>query len=404
LYRAAAELELRQMISIQSHNNDNSDEAKSDNLHRNRLQWLLVHIGCGRKFSPYTKDKNEVILTLLEGADKSFLEWILEDIENISCGKIFEMAPFVRHSIADVVFFHAWLKKMSFGTSEAIDCVKSVRDKIENSSNYGGKTDRFNQLVLTKSFLVESLDKICLDLLWFDSCFSVVHKHALRKFYHYCITRHSRSTYFQKKLPLIQDNTSIVSPIWQEILASIQNRDKTNLALIEQSCSINVEKFFQLIFTEDNFSGKKDEVSATAYGFLYKLSNLLERCVTQPFLKNSPLIWRLLLWCTSVENNSKSEEIACDNIKVMLYRALQDVPWCKALYLDTALYLQQRGKLTQTTRVTNPQSDSSEDEENENKEEIVPGTLDHIIELMTEKEIRVRLPLQELEVLMEPVE
>ena len=36
------------------------------------------------------------------------------------------------------------------------------------------------QLELTKSFLVESLDKICLDMLWFDSIFDVIEKNRLR--------------------------------------------------------------------------------------------------------------------------------------------------------------------------------------------------------------------------------
>ncbi len=43
-------------------------------------------------------------------------------------------------------------------------------------------------------------------------------------------------------------------------------------------------------------------MSCTGHGFLNKLSNLLERCVTKPFLKNSPLIWRLLLWTASLQN------------------------------------------------------------------------------------------------------
>ena len=49
-----------------------------DILHRNRLQWLLVHIGCGRKFTPYTPEKNDVILTLGEAAHTAFVDWIYE--------------------------------------------------------------------------------------------------------------------------------------------------------------------------------------------------------------------------------------------------------------------------------------------------------------------------------------
>ena len=99
------------------------------------------------------------------------------------------------------------------------------------------------------------------------------------------------------------------------------------------------------------------------------------------------------------------------------------MPWDKALYLDTALYLDRRGQLYQTTSKEvkyGEGEDHPEDEFVEPKFELVPGTLEHITELMVEKvdhlpseiianffiftqELRVRLPLPELEVLMEPL-
>ena len=100
----------------------------------------------------------------------------------------------------------------------------------------------------------------------------------------------------------------------------------------------------------------------------------------------------------------------------------QDVPWDKALYLDTALYLDRRSQLYQTTSKEvkyGEGEDHPEDEFVEPKFEMIPGTLEHITELMVEKvkhqpteiivnhlsiqELRVRLPLPELEVLMEPL-
>eukprot|EP00088_Acartia_fossae_P047886 TRINITY_DN5204_c0_g1_i4.p1 TRINITY_DN5204_c0_g1~~TRINITY_DN5204_c0_g1_i4.p1 ORF type:complete len:479 (-),score=98.43 TRINITY_DN5204_c0_g1_i4:306-1694(-) len=426
LYRAAAELELKQIVRIQQKNNAHCDINNKnqplnnqqqqqldddDTVHRNRLQWLLVHIGCGRKFTPYTPDKNDVILTLGEAAHQAFVDWIYEDVEKISCGNVFKMAPFVRHSIADVVFFHAWLTRFSSGTHEAVQSVQAIRNRIQ-AEGTDLHVDRFDQLSLTKSFLVESLDKICLDLLSLHSLANVVHKAQLTQFYHYCIKRHSSSKYFQKKLPLIQDNTSIVSPIWQEILASIQNPRKTNLALIEEACRISITKFLA-VFNDETSS---QDISPTGCGFLYKLSNLLERCVSQPGLRNSPLIWRLLLWCASIQMTTSSsrhrtdasEEQSREDLKVLLYRAIQDVPWCKALYLDTALYLAKIDQLTRTTtRILGKNAESSSDGENDQNDEertqIIPGTLDHISELMVEKEIRIRVPLQELDVLLEPV-
>jgi hypothetical protein len=67
------------------------------NLYKKSL-WTYVHVAA-----------------LIEGAQRSFQEWIAEDIQNISVSKIFQMAPFLRHSIADVIFFYAWLTKFSSG-------------------------------------------------------------------------------------------------------------------------------------------------------------------------------------------------------------------------------------------------------------------------------------------------
>ena len=100
---------------------------------------------------------------------------------------------------------------------------------------------------------------------------------------------------------------------------------------------------------------------------------------------------------------------ACESLKTVLYRAIQDVPWCKGLYLDTALYLDKIGELYTTTKQEiviggdYEGADDVEDEIVEPKFEEIPGTLEHVTELMVEKDLRVRLPLQELDVLLDPV-
>ena len=121
-----------------------------------------MHIGCGKKFSPYTPEKNSLILSMLEGAQRNFEDWLMEDVANISCSNVFKLAPFVRHSIGDVVFFYAWLTQLSAGTGEAVRVVEGVRNRIPMKFS---KPGRFNQLELTQSFLVESLDKLTLDIL-----------------------------------------------------------------------------------------------------------------------------------------------------------------------------------------------------------------------------------------------
>ena len=64
------------------------------------------------------------------------------------------------------------------------------------------------------------------------------------------------------------------------------------------------------------------------------------------------------------------------------------MPWDKALYLDTALYLDRRDQLYQTTSKEvkfGDGEDHPEDEFVEPKFEMIPGTLEHITELMVEK-------------------
>ena len=77
------------------------------------------------------------------------------------------------------------------------------------------------------------------------------------------------------------------------------------------------------------------------------------------------------------------------------------------MYLDTGLYLNKIGQLYCTTRKLVTYTGTAEviedEEELEPKYEEIPGTLEHVTELMVEKDLRLRLPLQELDVLLEPV-
>ena len=76
-------------------------------------------------------------------------------------------------------------------------------------------------------------------------------------------------------------------------------------------------------------------------------------------------------------------------------------------YICTGLYLNKIGQLYCTTRkqvtYTGTAKDIEDEEELEPKYEEIPSTLEHVTELMVEKDLRLRLPLQELDVLLEPV-
>ena len=106
---------------------------------------------------------------------------------------------------------------------------------------------------------------------------------------------------------------------------------------------------------------------------------------------NSPTLWRLLLWiyhgrCLRNQDlyyRSKSKYTKATDqlepLRGLLFRALQDSPGAKTLIMDTLRYYCQNPVET----------------------DFPPHCQKSLQELMTEKEMRVRMPMEELEVLLE---
>ena len=267
---------------------------------------------------------------------------------------------------------------------------KQIQNKISSR-----KQSRFNEDYLTLKYVHESIDKICFDILWYESLTDVQIKQSLRTLYVQCLFSHPHNAYFISRLDQVEDSNSVVSSVWREVMCLVKDKTKINHKLINQVLKLSVARFVGVLDPDD-----PGQLPCVGVGFLHKLHNLLEYLTKLPGVKHNPLIWRLLIWSTSILHNDM------DSIKTILYRAIQEVAWCKALYLDTGAYLDKIGKLYCTTRkpvVYNVQDNDEDEEELEQKYEEIPGTLEHITELMVEKELRLRLPLQELEVLLEPV-
>ncbi|XP_013400214.1 protein NRDE2 homolog [Lingula anatina] len=96
-------------------------------------------------------------------------------------------------------------------------------------------------------------------------------------------------------------------------------------------------------------------------GITHKLRSMFERAVESTSGQNCILLWRLYLrFEVSTEDVHRSEGV--------FYRALQDCPWAKSIYMDGIQYF--------------------------------PDRLQEITDLMAEKEIRVRAPLEEVDLLI----
>ncbi|XP_069064290.1 nuclear exosome regulator NRDE2 [Pleurodeles waltl] len=97
-------------------------------------------------------------------------------------------------------------------------------------------------------------------------------------------------------------------------------------------------------------------------GLSNRIKALFEHALQSENGTHCPLLWRMYLHFTVSLGNK-------ERAKGLFYKALQNCPWAKVLYLDAIEYF--------------------------------PDQLQEILDLMTEKELRVRVPIEELELLLE---
>lgn len=395
-YRAGVEMELREICRKKLHIDEHDDSENKD-----RLQWMLVLVGSGTSYKPLTNDSKMSMLALVDSARINFETWISENINNVRSINTFKLMPFVRHSLVEIIFFQAWLIKFTNGWMDSISILEGYSKNIEAKID---KKARFSEEYLTLKYIHESIDKIAYDILYYESLHDVKVRQNLRSFYTSCLQKHPNSGYILSNLQAVEGSTSVVSSVWREVCRIVQSKQLVNQYLVEQVLKMGLTKFVKVLDPES-----PGNLPSIGLGFLNKLHNILEYFTTLPNIRHSPIIWRMFLWTTSVLKAGVDSSEACESLKTMLYRAIQDVPWCKALYLDTALYLSKIDQLYCTVKkeiIIGGEYENAEDVEDEVVEpkfEEIPGTLEHITDLMIEKDLRVRLPLQELEVLLEPV-
>ncbi|XP_060918873.1 nuclear exosome regulator NRDE2 [Labrus mixtus] len=97
-------------------------------------------------------------------------------------------------------------------------------------------------------------------------------------------------------------------------------------------------------------------------GLSNRIRGLFENTIATELGSHCPLLWRMYM-------NFLVSEGKVDKAKGIFYKALQNIPWAKGLYMDAV--------------------------------QLFPEHLQEFVDLMTEKELRVRLPLEELDILLE---
>ncbi|XP_017380131.1 nuclear exosome regulator NRDE2 isoform X2 [Cebus imitator] len=127
--------------------------------------------------------------------------------------------------------------------------------------------------------------------------------------------------------------------------------------------AIEAEKMRKrLVETVQRLDGREIHATIPETGLTHRIQALFENAMRSDSGSQCPLLWRMYLnFLVSLGNKERS--------KGVFYKALQNCPWVKVLYLDAVEYF--------------------------------PEEMQEVLDLMTEKELRVRLPLEELELLLE---
>ncbi|XP_021564980.1 protein NRDE2 homolog [Carlito syrichta] len=118
----------------------------------------------------------------------------------------------------------------------------------------------------------------------------------------------------------------------------------------------------RLIESVQRVDGQEVHTTIPETGLTHRIRALFEHAVQTEHGSQCPLLWRMYLnFLVSLGNKERS--------KGVFYKALQSCPWAKVLYMDAVEYF--------------------------------PDELQEVLDLLTEKELRVRLPPEELELLLE---
>nr|XP_036847376.1 nuclear exosome regulator NRDE2 isoform X1 [Manis javanica] len=127
--------------------------------------------------------------------------------------------------------------------------------------------------------------------------------------------------------------------------------------------AIEAEKMRKrLVESVQRVDGREVHATIPETGLTHRIKALFENAMQRDSGSQCPLLWRMYLnFLVSLGNKERS--------KGVFYKALQNCPWAKVLYMDAVDYF--------------------------------PDEMHEILDLMTEKELRVRLPLEELELLLE---
>lgn len=366
VYKTYAELEL----GYNTFSNENGNETTDGPT---RGLSILVNLGCDAKYIPYSNSEAKLPPSLILKARlqyRTLFTDLMNSYSEVLEGENFQLQDWLndRHVLLDWTVCYAFFEYLTEGLQGANSIFdnallffksKFSRDSFHDRSPpaseirylsyceflymhyiqlhvYHSNTCASAPLGILRKVLDEAL-KLFPENQHFNNLFLDMEAKS-------CLTRRVRLHYdAQLKASSLPRSTSAVFAI----VAELERQNNLIDSLTEASH----------IKTYESFSSLRVET-----GIVHRLRALFEKIVNHPNHRHCVLTWRLYLKFEAMQFNPK-------NAKAVFYRALQQCPWAKVLYLDAVQHF--------------------------------PEDIQEINDIVTEKEIRVRTPLEEVELLME---
>ncbi|KAL0969699.1 hypothetical protein UPYG_G00231080 [Umbra pygmaea] len=167
------------------------------------------------------------------------------------------------------------------------------------------------------------------------------------------------------------------APLWQ-LYVQVENRyhsagrarrffhsvTKLSTSVVPRLFAISAEQQRkQLVDSVQRTGSYGDTLTALPEnGLSNRIRTLFENAIATEHGVHCPLLWRMYM-------NFLASERKVEMGKGIFYKALQDIPWAKGLYMDAV--------------------------------QLFPGHVQEFLDLMTEKELRLRVPMEEVDILLE---
>ncbi|XP_076321540.1 nuclear exosome regulator NRDE2 isoform X2 [Tachypleus tridentatus] len=330
---------------------------------KKKLLWVLLCLGGSAKYSVFSEKSLEVIspIQILKAQNvfKTILEESLKHVSLIqdtqsNFSSILSFEQHCKH-VVDIASCFAFFQYFTHGLAAAASVFESSFTQLVQNEGIQSK------------LLKENLYEVYINLITYDSQHPLVPLKSLRSHLTEAITTFPSNSQFLAGLVNMETNSLVTGRLRRFFNDILKFPDKTSPIMwmfavyAEHKRQDKISKEIETTCNDKNPSGSIVP-SVPDCGVTWRIRSLFERALDESPSRHCVGLWR---WYLKFE----VEQQNCTRTEVIFYRALQQCPWAKDLYMDGIAYF--------------------------------PNKLDEIHDIMIEKEIRVRTPLEEIEMLQE---